>query len=168
MNSQSSNTGLLFVGVLLAAVFLFVNRGPATPVVPAPPDEPLPVTTLSLAEAFAANPDAAERRVHAADLRKVLGVTIAGIEFDARQPASERIFYDGAHLDQHIVVTRKFYAHEWTFHDHYPALGEDIEAFLRERLGNYLSGALTDSARREWVAALREVQAAAAAVEGGR
>lgn len=167
MNSNSSGTGTMFVGALLLAALAFTSLRPMSAPIYVPVDEDLPATTLDLSDAFAANRNVAERRQHAGDLRRIFDITADGIEYDARQLLSERVFSDGAQLDHHIVTVRKFFSQEWRFRDHYPSLGEAIEKFLRERLGSYLQGNLTDAARREWVGVLREVQAAAAAVEGG-
>lgn len=163
MNSNSS-AGPLFA--IVAAVLGFVMVEGAPPATPQPV-EPLPATSLDLRPAFSANTNVAERRIHAADLRRIFAVSVAGIEWDGRQAASERAFRNGTQLDRHVVTVRKFFTEEWTFRSQYPSLGETVEKFLLTRLGPYVNGEINDAARREWINSLKEIQSACMVVEGG-
>lgn len=162
---DSSNAGFFAIVAVLALVAF---GGAAQDIAPnTPPERPLPATTLDLSRSFATNGDAAQRREHASELRRVFAITTAGVEWDGRQPEGERAFRDGSDLDHHIVTVRKFFAEEWRFRDVYPDLGNQVAEFLKGRLGDHLHGALTDDGRRAWVSALGEIQAAALAVERG-
>lgn len=125
--------------------------------------DPLPATGLDLREAFAANPDIAERREHARSLAAVLAIVADGVERDGQQPAAERVFLTGSTVDENIVRVRKFYMRFWSFAPEYPQLGETIGSYLKQRLrlDQDAADTLTDQRRSEWIQALREVQASA-------
>jgi len=164
---MTEGTRLLTAGAMLGAVLLF--SAPRSSSVDRRLDAaPLVATSLNLAPVFASNGNTADRTRHAGDACRIFSIAAEGVEWDGRQPLTERSFVEGRQVDQHIVTVRKFFSHEWKFRDAYPQFGTAVSEHLKARLGEHLTGGLTDDARRQWALALREVESACAAVEGGR
>lgn len=160
--SDSTKSLFGFAALVVAVVLCLFAQGPVA-FDDSSSRNPLPATGLDLREAFAANPNLAERREHARSLAAVLAIVADGVERDGQQPADERVFLTGSTVDENIVRVRKFYMRFWSFAPEYPQLGETIGSYLKQRLrlDQDAADTLTDQRRAEWIQALREVQASA-------
>jgi len=165
MNDQQKKTFGWIAAI--AAVAFAMSGKPSAPVVV----EPLPATSLDLSAAFVPaagkTVTASEQRTHAGELRQIFGIVADRVEWDGTRAGDVRIFRTGAAIDDFIVTAREFYTRGVPYRDLYPTLGQAVGKHLKERLGEQTAGSLGDDTRRQWVAALREVQAACAKVEGG-
>ena len=164
-----SDKAKLIGGIFALIVAMGIGSGPSGPAADSasrPSSLPAVTTSLDLRQAFAAESVAtADRRKHAADLRRVVEIVEDGLRWDAARPATDRAFTRVEQVDQFVVTVRTFLLREWSFAAQYPQLGPAIAGHLKSRFLRGSSGTLTDEVRGQWLAALAEIRTACSVVE---
>lgn len=140
---------LLCLGFVAWLAFRPVGNAPAPLPRPAGPD---------LVAAFAVNDDRDEAQQHAHVFATICTSLAECIEYDGQRP--EPRLKTGVALDDLRHAFRQSRMKGWSFTAKYPDLAPAVETALTSAIGTS-GGEITPDVRQKWVAALRQLAAAA-------
>jgi hypothetical protein len=149
MQGRSILPLVLAVGV--AVVCLVWGRGAAPTPGPGPsgPD---------LVRAFSTNGDRSEATLHARTFATICASLADCLEYDGSR--SSPLIKTGVQIDELRRGVRQTRMRGWSFVAKYPDLGPAVDAFLTAELGTS-GGPLAPEQRSKWIAAMRQLAAAA-------